>query len=150
MGRLHEMIRTNGTQRRCQEIFQASGGVSSLQRMPFLLANLDSDPTCSFTLVDAVTELQFAVACATEELFSMLVDEVNWGHTFSKWSKAAGVCDIGSSGSDCPLFVSLAMQIAEESIPLFVLMTYVVDARWVHRPGRSKGTGNIAGLASHS
>lgn len=37
-------------------------------------------------------------------LVVQVIDEVIWGHTFAKWSKACSVSDIGSSGSDCPLF----------------------------------------------
>ena len=104
MGRLHEMVRTNGTQRRCQEIFEDAGGITRLQRMPALLTRLDDSPASSLAMCEALADLQLAIACANEELFSMLIDEVIWGHTFAKWSKACGVCDIGSSGSDCPLF----------------------------------------------
>ncbi|KAK2020775.1 hypothetical protein LX32DRAFT_715089 [Colletotrichum zoysiae] len=106
MGRLHEMARTNGTQRRCQEIFQEAGGVSLLQNMPTLLGCLDQSPASrsSLSIADALMELQVAVARSREELFTMVIDEVIWGCTFAKWSKAYGISDVGSSGSDCPLF----------------------------------------------
>jgi len=105
MGRLHEMVSNNGCQRRCQEIFEDSGGVWLLQRMPALLAQLDENKvTSSLAMCEALTDLHVAVARVHEELFSMVIDEVIWGHTFAKWSKACGVSDVGASGSDCPLF----------------------------------------------
>jgi hypothetical protein len=100
-GSLHDVMRTNGTQRRVQEIFEQSSGVSWLQRMPILLKTL---PASSDILCDAFLDLQTAIALAREELFSMMIDETIWGRTFAKFSKAVGVNNVSSGGADCPMF----------------------------------------------
>jgi cytochrome b involved in lipid metabolism len=103
-GRLHDVIRTNGTQRRVQELFELSSGVSWLQKMPILLKNL---PTSSNTICGAFIDLQIGITLAREELFSMMIDETIWGLTFAKFSKAVGVNNISSGGADCPMFKML-------------------------------------------
>lgn len=100
-GGLHETMRTNGTQRAVQEIFEQAGGVSWLQKMPGMLKNL---PTASDVLCAAFLDLQVAIALAREELFSMMIDEVIWGRTFAKFSKAVGFCTVSAGGADCPMF----------------------------------------------
>ncbi|KAF4976727.1 hypothetical protein FZEAL_6642 [Fusarium zealandicum] len=100
-GRLHEVIRTNGTQRSVQDIFERAHGLSWLQRMPFLLQNL---PSTSDILCAAFTDLQVVMALARDELFSMMIDEPIWGRTFAKFSKAVGFCTVGAGGADCPMF----------------------------------------------
>ncbi|CCT63355.1 uncharacterized protein FFUJ_00009 [Fusarium fujikuroi IMI 58289] len=100
-GRLHEVIRTNGTQRSVQEIFQRFNGISWLQRMPLLHQNFASN---SSILCAAYADLQVAMALARDELFSMVIDEPIWGLTFAKFSKGVGLCTIGAGGADCPMF----------------------------------------------
>ncbi|KAI6081541.1 cytochrome b5-like Heme/Steroid binding domain-containing protein [Hypoxylon rubiginosum] len=100
-GRLHEVIRTNGTQRSVQEIFEAASGLRWLQEMPSLLSSL---PTSSDLLCDAFLDLQLAIALGREELYSMMIDETVWGRTFAKFSKGVDVCTIGAGGADCPMF----------------------------------------------
>lgn len=100
-GRLHEVTRTNGTQRSVQEIFECFSGLSWLQRIPILHRNLHST---SEILCTAYTDLQVAMAMARDELFSMVIDEPVWGLTFAKVSKGVGFCTIGAGGADCPMF----------------------------------------------
>ncbi|XXG96435.1 hypothetical protein Hte_002718 [Hypoxylon texense] len=100
-GRLHEVIRTNGTQRSVQEIFEAASGLRWLQEMPILLSTL---PTSSDLLCDAFLDIQLAIALGREELYSMMIDETIWGRTFAKFSKGVDVCTIGAGGADCPMF----------------------------------------------
>ncbi|KAI1772545.1 cytochrome b5-like Heme/Steroid binding domain-containing protein [Hypoxylon cercidicola] len=100
-GRLHEVIRTNGTQRSVQETFEAASGLRWLQEMPVLLSTL---PTSSDLLCDAFLDLQLAIALGREELYSMMIDETVWGRTFAKFSKGVDVCTIGAGGADCPMF----------------------------------------------
>jgi cytochrome b involved in lipid metabolism len=100
-GRLHEAIRTNGTQRRVQEIFEETGGLARLQRMPDLLRAL---PTSTHQVCEAMVDLQLTAVRANEELFSMMIDETIWGCTFARFSKAVGVCTISAGGADCPMF----------------------------------------------
>lgn len=99
-GRLHEVIRTAGTQRSVQELFQQSA-VEMLQRLPAMLQN--------FSIAEAdvaylFERLQIGVSLAREELFEMVVDEVVWGQTFAKYSKPVGLSTIGAGGADCPMF----------------------------------------------
>ncbi|GKU08877.1 unnamed protein product, partial [Fusarium langsethiae] len=100
-GRLHEVTRTNGTQRSVQEIFEHFNGLLWLQRMPILHRNL---PSTSGIICTAYTDLQVAMAMARDELFSMMIDEPIWGLTFAKISKGVGFCTIGAGGADCPMF----------------------------------------------
>ncbi|KAF4333512.1 cytochrome b5-like Heme steroid binding domain protein [Fusarium beomiforme] len=100
-GQLHEVIRTNGTQRSVQEIFERFGGLTWLQRIPNLHQNFSSN---SNILCAAYIDLQVAVALARDELFSMVIDEPIWGQTFAKFSKGVGFCTIGAGGADCPMF----------------------------------------------
>ncbi|KAM5350425.1 hypothetical protein ACJ41O_006930 [Fusarium nematophilum] len=100
-GRLHEVIRTNGTQRSVQEIFERAGGLSWLQRMPALHQNL---PSTSDILCAAFADLQVVIALARDELFSMMIDEPIWGQTFARFSKGVGFCTVGAGGADCPMF----------------------------------------------
>ncbi|KAK2590852.1 hypothetical protein QQS21_011464 [Conoideocrella luteorostrata] len=99
-GRLHDVIRTNGTQRSVQEIFETRG-LHHLQMMPSLLSDL---PSTTARIISVLDNLQIAVTLAREELFNMVVDEVVWGQTFAKFSKPVGFSNIGSGGADCPMF----------------------------------------------
>jgi ferredoxin-NADP reductase len=100
-GRLHEVIRTNGTQRRVQEIFEETGGLFWLQRMPKLLHTL---PTSTHDVCLALVDLQVTVMRANDELFSMMIDETLWGRTFARFSKAVGLSKCSAGGADCAMF----------------------------------------------
>jgi hypothetical protein len=100
-GRLHEVIRTNGTQRRVQEIFEETGGLYWLQRMPKLLRTL---PMSSHDVCQALIDLQVTVMRTNDELFSMVIDETLWGRTFARFSKAVGMCTVSAGGADCAMF----------------------------------------------
>ncbi|KAM5464814.1 hypothetical protein MauCBS54593_006907 [Microsporum audouinii] len=100
-GRLHETTHTNGTQRRLQELFEASGALLTLKQLPGALLWL---PSTSSEVSVALGTLQCAVAACREELYSMMFDEVIWGKTFARFSKGVGASDIGGGGADTPLF----------------------------------------------
>jgi cytochrome b involved in lipid metabolism len=100
-GRLHEVIRTNGTQRRVQEIFEETGGLYWLQRMPKLLRTLSMS---SHDVCQALIDLQVTVMRTNDELFSMVIDETLWGRTFARFSKAVGMCTVSAGGADCAMF----------------------------------------------
>lgn len=99
-GRLHEIIRTNGTQRSVQEIFERTA-ISHLQKLPSLFTDMES---ADAKLVATIESLQYIVTLAREELFTMTIDEVIWGQTFAKFSKPVGYSTIGAGGADCPMF----------------------------------------------
>ncbi|KAK3312666.1 cytochrome b5-like Heme/Steroid binding domain-containing protein [Apodospora peruviana] len=99
--RLHEAVRTNGTQRRVQELFEETGGLARLQRMPDLLRSL---PASAPEICSALVNLQVSVIRANDELFGMMIDETIWGCTFARFSKAVGVCTVSAGGADCPMF----------------------------------------------
>ncbi|KAJ6119077.1 cytochrome b5-like Heme/Steroid binding domain-containing protein [Penicillium samsonianum] len=100
-GRLHEVIRTNGTQRSVQEIFQDNGGIGYLHTIHALLHDM---PGATGGVVRALQQLQTSVSLAGEELFGMMIDEVIWGQTFAKFSKPVGYASLGAGGADCPMF----------------------------------------------
>jgi cytochrome b involved in lipid metabolism/ferredoxin-NADP reductase len=100
-GRLHEVIRTNGTQRRVQEIFEETGGLFWLQRMPNLLNAL---PMSTHDICMALVDLQVTVMRTNDELFSMMIDETLWGRTFARFSKAVGLSKCSAGGADCAMF----------------------------------------------
>jgi hypothetical protein len=100
-GRLHEVIRTNGTQRRVQEIFEETKGLFWLQQMPKLLQAL---PISTHDVCKALIDLQVTVMRTHDELFSMMIDEVLWGRTFARFSKAVGMSTISAGGADSAVF----------------------------------------------
>lgn len=100
-GRLHEVIRASGTQRRMQELFEESSGLLCLQKMPNLLRAL---PSTSEAVDDALGTLQVAIAIARDELYSFAVDEVIWGRAFANFTKAVGFCDISAGGGNTPIW----------------------------------------------
>jgi cytochrome b involved in lipid metabolism/ferredoxin-NADP reductase len=100
-GRLHEVIRTNGTQRRVQEIFEETGGLFWLQRMPKLLHAL---PMSTHDVCMALIDLQVTVMRTNDELFSMMIDETLWGRTFARFSKAVSLSKCSAGGADCAMF----------------------------------------------
>lgn len=99
-GCLHEVIRTTGTQRSVQEIFQQSA-MGHLQLLPTRLQHIASADS---SLTSMLQTLQWSVTLAREELFNMTIDEVVWGQTFAKYSKPVGFSTIGAGGADCPMF----------------------------------------------
>jgi hypothetical protein len=79
LGRLHEVIRTYGTQRRMQEIFEETEGLYWLQGMPKLLRTL---PMSTHDICQALIDLQVTVMRTNDELFSIMIDETLWAHLF--------------------------------------------------------------------
>ncbi|KAK2606481.1 hypothetical protein QQS21_003174 [Conoideocrella luteorostrata] len=100
-GRLHEVIRASGTQRRLQELFEEASAISCLRCMPNLLQGL---PSTTEMLQAALAAIQFAVAVVRDELFAVAIDEVIWGRTFANFSKAVGFCNVSAGGADAPIF----------------------------------------------
>jgi hypothetical protein len=100
-GRLHEVIRTNGTQRRIKEIFEETKGLFWLQRMPKLLQAL---PISSHKVCKALADLQVTVMRTHDELFSMMIDEVLWGRMFARFPKAVRLSTVSAGGADCAVF----------------------------------------------
>ncbi|ATY65944.1 Nucleoside phosphatase GDA1 CD39 [Cordyceps militaris] len=99
-GRLHETIRTSGTQRSVQALFQRSA-TAMLQRLPGMLSRLAA---ASDDVAHVFEQLQVDVSRARGELFAMVIDEVVWGQTFATYSKPVGLSTIGAGGADCPMF----------------------------------------------
>jgi hypothetical protein len=52
----------------------------------------------------ALIDLQVTVMRTHDELFSMMIDEVLWGRTFARFSKAVGMSTISAGGADSAVF----------------------------------------------
>jgi hypothetical protein len=87
--------------RRVQEIFEETGGLFWLQRMPKLHHAL---PMSMHGVGKALVDLQVTAMRTTDELFSMIIDETLWGRTFARFSKAVGMCKVSAGGADCTMF----------------------------------------------